>query len=64
MAQLTNIGADHLAEAARALPKLQLWVLPNERIALKIGGCRTTRRLKSAVWEAAGLQELKEMVIK
>ena len=58
-----NVDADRLAEAAHALPAPQLWMLPNEKIALKIGGRRVTRRFRAAIREAAGLQELKETII-
>jgi hypothetical protein len=38
-----NVGADRLAEAAHTLPQLVLWIMPKEKAALRIGGCRITR---------------------
>jgi hypothetical protein len=38
-------------------------MMPHEKIALKIGGCRVTKLIKKALRAAAGLQELKEDII-
>jgi hypothetical protein len=38
-------------------------MLPNEKVALRIGGHHITRRFKKALCEAAGLQELKEDIV-
>jgi hypothetical protein len=58
-----NVDADRLAEAAHSFLRPVLQMMPTEKAALRIGGCRIMQRFKKALREVAGLQALKDDII-